>query len=96
MFEPRQIFSIVFDDDGTRTIYKVRRSIFRIEWIVQRQFRAGSSPHFRILSGISWCMFFPGTSRLNAHQIAHRLSPTQKPTDDALIALDIQSAVRYE
>lgn len=25
MFEPRQIFSIVFDDDGTRTIYKVNR-----------------------------------------------------------------------
>lgn len=27
MFEPRQIFSIVYDDDGTRIIYKVYRSI---------------------------------------------------------------------
>lgn len=27
MFERRQIFNIVFDDDGTRTIYKVHLSI---------------------------------------------------------------------
>lgn len=27
MFPPRQIFSVVFDDDGTRTIYKVNRFV---------------------------------------------------------------------
>lgn len=30
MFEPRQIFSVVYDDDGTRTIYKVNESIISI------------------------------------------------------------------
>lgn len=62
MFERRQIFNIVFDDDGTRTIYKVYRLLFPrslhlakkssgpAELVVQCQFMQLKLHHFPLLS----------------------------------------------
>lgn len=56
MFERRQIFNIVFDDDGTRTIYKVHLSINPddeksfVEKVVQWHFVQLKLRHFLLLS----------------------------------------------